>query len=173
MKYLDKEASADETFDPFNEGFLNITYKQPALVRDTLLLYNLEYIINQNINNELNYRFSFKSFKDNKDENGKKIGWDIEHIDSSTDNPLDNIKDQFLWLESALKDLSSLSKALKERINQYLSLSKIDEEIFNELFREIRAVANEENVSEHIKNNICNLTLLDSKTNRGYEMHYL
>jgi uncharacterized protein with ParB-like and HNH nuclease domain len=73
VKYLDKEASADETFDPFNEGFLNITYKQPALVRDTLLLYNLEYIINQNINNELNYRFSFKSFKDNKDENGKKI----------------------------------------------------------------------------------------------------
>lgn len=168
VKYLEKEASVDETFDPLNEGFLNITYKQPALVRDTLLLYNLEYIINQNINNELNYRFSFKSFKDNKDENGKKIGWDIEHIDSFTDNPLDNIKDQFLWLENALKDLSNLSPSLKERIHQYLSLSKIDEEIFNELFREIRTTANEENVSEHIKNNICNLTLLDSKTNRGY-----
>lgn len=167
-KYLAVKPNIDDLFDPKTEGFLDINYKQSTLVRDVLLLYNLEYIINQNINNELNYRFSFKSFKDNKDESGKKISWDIEHIDSFTDNPLENIKDQFLWLENALKDLSNLSPSLQDRIRSYLSLSKVDGEVFSSLFREIRTIANEENVSDHIKNNICNLTLLDSKTNRGY-----
>lgn len=168
IKDIDKEVNKDELNDSNIDLFLDINYKQQTLVRDTLLLYNLQYIINQNNNNELNYRFSFKSFKNNKDKTGKKVGWDIEHIDSYTENPLDNFDDQCIWLENAKKDLSTLSRSLIDRVNAYLLLKKANDEIFNELLYEIRNLANEENISDQIKNNIGNLTLLDSKTNRSY-----
>lgn len=147
--------------------YLNINYKDSTLVRDILLLYNLNYIVNQSINNDLIYKFPFSSFKNMKDEKGKKITWDIEHIDSYTEKLLDKKSDQNIWLENALLDLKDLDENLVERIKLYLSTERGEDKKFDELYNLIKECANEK-TSGVLKNNIGNLTLLDSKTNRGY-----
>lgn len=148
--------------------YLDVTYKDSALVRDILLLYNLEYIVKHCEKNELIYKFPFFSFKNLRNDQGEKISWDIEHIDSSTGNGLDRLKDQKLWLNNALVDIPQLlSESLIEKIQMYLLKEVVSDE-FQSLYDEIKKVANEQNNDDKLKNNIGNLTLLDSKTNRGY-----
>lgn len=155
-----------------NEGekeYLNISYKKDdSLVRDILLLYNLEYIVKHSEKNELIYKFPFHSFKNLKNDENEKISWDIEHIDSFTNNPLNKFKDQKIWLKNALVDIrQTLPESFIEKIEMYIEKEKETDE-FESLYDEVKKNANEENNDDSLKNNIGNLTLLDSKTNRGY-----
>lgn len=158
-----------------NEGeekdkiYLDLSYREPELVRDILLLYNLQYIVRHSENNGLIYKFPFHSFKNMKNENGEKISWDIEHIDSSTDKELGKFDDQKIWLENALLDISELllNNSLIDPINIYISRGKAGDD-FQKLYENIKKVANEDINDDRLKNNIGNLALLDSTTNRGY-----
>lgn len=123
-----------------------------------LLLHNIQTVINQtNINQEkyqqsVFYKFPFHLYKTE--------GWDVEHIDSNTENDL---------TEKGAKDelLLNLYYAVDEKIQE-----KIKEFIANPNatnFHDFDGFCNNPNALSDIeKNQIWNYTLLDSSTNRSY-----
>lgn len=124
-------------------------------VKSILLLYNVLTILNSEKDNSY---FPFDLFKNEK--------WDIEHITSVKDAiPDKNRKD---WLKDAIAfidDSKSEGKILKE---QAMLCECDDEEEFKILFEQIVMHFNSDINDEDI-NDISNLTLLDSETNRGYK----
>lgn len=97
-----------------SEGNPNKTQCRPLL-----LLHNIQTVINQGkelIKNEkyklpVFYKFPFYLFK--------KEVWDIEHIDSYTENSLDDKKDQKEWLKAAYFDVSD--EELKGEIKSFIN----------------------------------------------------
>ena len=144
--------------------------------RPILLLHNLQTVINQNrilsanakYKNGVFYKFPFHLYK--------LEGWDVEHIDSNTENGLDNIKSQREWLLNAYFGLQD--KTLRDQIQkffkQYYEQSEDSakqtarDEAFTELKHQIEDVGGNDRLSQNEKNKIWNFTLLDSSTNRSY-----
>lgn len=145
-----------------------------------LLLHNLQTVINQNrilsanakYKNGVFYKFPFHLYK--------LEGWDVEHIDSNTENGLDNIQSQREWLLNAYFGLQD--KTLRDQIQKFFKqyASKAYEqsedsakqtardEAFTELKHQIEDVGGNDRLSQNEKNKIWNFTLLDSSTNRSY-----
>lgn len=119
-------------------------------VKKILLLYNIITMLNNEKDNSL---FPFDIYK-----NGK---WDIEHITSVNDSVPDTLQQKQRWLEDAR--LFVEEKSIKDKIDNCDS-----DQDFNEVFYEIIAYFNKEIKDQDI-NDISNLTLLDSETNRGYK----
>jgi uncharacterized protein with ParB-like and HNH nuclease domain len=163
LKEIKWEKDSDEKY------FLDISYgiTDLNLIREILLLYNIENIVKQCKNNTLLYKFPFKSFK--KIENGNNIGWDVEHIDSSTPNKLPNKESKIVWLKFALEEIevnpetSQIIMMIKDFIE-----NKNSSQDFEELKNKIIEMNEENEIDDDTKNNIGNLTLLDAGTNRGY-----
>lgn len=148
--------------------------------RPILLLHNLQTVINQNrilsanakYKNGVFYKFPFHLYK--------LEGWDVEHIDSNTENGLDNIQSQREWLLNAYFGLQD--KTLRDQIQKFFKqyASKAYEqsedsakqtardEAFTELKHQIEDVGGNDRLSQNEKNKIWNFTLLDSSTNRSY-----
>ena len=128
------------------------------------------------------FRFPFDLYKEN--------GWDIEHIDSQTENPLKSNEDQLRWIAGALLDTNpSLTdedrKQLGENVRQveknrdakpeweYLR-DKISDTLLGELNKAawknaVALIQDEAGVEKQNEHFIGNLTLLDSATNRTYK----
>jgi uncharacterized protein with ParB-like and HNH nuclease domain len=159
------------------------------IIRELLLLYNIQIIIEQNKNNQIKSRFPFSSFKNLKKayrEDGD-CSWDIEHIDSYTENPLEDKKDQKAWLEDcelAIKqiknELTSLNleaidtkeiDTLLVLIENYVSLPDSFDDLYYKIqnFFGERVDGESDETEIKKKNSIGNLTLLDSGTNRSYK----
>lgn len=148
--------------------------------RPILLLHNLQTVINQNrilsanakYKNGVFYKFPFHLYK--------LEGWDVEHIDSNTENGLDNIPSQREWLLNAYFGLQD--KTLRGQIQKFFKqyAGKASEqsedsakqtardEAFTELKHQIEDVGDNDRLSQNEKNKIWNFTLLDSSTNRSY-----
>lgn len=85
--------------------------------RPILLLHNLQTVINQNrilsanakYKNGVFYKFPFHLYK--------LEGWDVEHIDSNTENGLVNIQSQREWLLNAYFGLQD--KTLRDQIQKF------------------------------------------------------
>jgi hypothetical protein len=145
---------------------LNIHYKtEKSLLRKFFLMFNLEYIIQKSKQETLIYYFPFKSFKWDK-KSKKEVFWDIEHVNSATDNSLEHQSDQIEWLGNVLLDVPDLNSDLKERIEKFVEKPK--EAAFEELYNTVIEYIGDNNINETLKNSIGNLTLLDAGTNRGY-----
>lgn len=123
-------------------------------VKRVLLLYNILTMLN---NKNDNSYFPFDIYK-NED-------WDIEHITSVTDTiPINKIQ----WLMDAKMfiDVSTENgELLKKRAE---SCDCKDDEEFEILFKDIVRHFNS-NLKDEDINDISNLALLDSETNRGYK----
>lgn len=123
-------------------------------VKSVLLLYNILTMLN---NPNDNSYFPFEKYKNEK--------WDIEHITSVTDSmPNDRQK----WLQDAKTFIDNTIEGgieLKKRADD--ADCSIDDE-FEELFKDIVEHFNSHIEDEDI-NDISNLALLDSETNRGYK----
>lgn len=145
-KYLD--SSIKESLRGVNLDELQ--YGDDKKVRTVLLLYNIQTMLNNEKDNSL---FPFDIFKKGK--------WDIEHITSVKDNAPDSRQQKENWLADAKEFIGD--KALKRKISKY----EIDDD-FDVLYEEIIKHFNKELKEDDI-NDISNLTLLDSKTNRGYK----
>ena len=121
-------------------------------VKDILLLYNIQTMLN---NNSENSRFPFDIFKNNN--------WDIEHITSVKDKMPENENAQKLWLEDSLEFIED--EYLGKKASKFKFKKASD---FTNIYNEIIDYFN-----KHIKeidiNDISNLALLDSQTNRGYK----
>lgn len=157
--------------------YLDLSYakpKQKRYIKELLLLLNIQYIIDQSIvrkpgmgeseSKNIIFKFPFKSFKEED--------WDMEHIDSFTENPLSDKPTQIEWLTTAksdLEDVEEFKKDLKlaDRIKSFIEDEK-SKESFELIQGEIIRIAGEETNDEVLKNNIGNLTLLDAETNRSY-----
>jgi len=147
--------------------YLDLSYakaKQKQYIKELLLLLNIQYVIEQCVSKRIIFKFPFKSFKEEE--------WDVEHIDSFTENPLSDKPTQIEWLTTAksdLEDVEEFKKDLKlaERIKSFIEDEK-SKESFELIQGEIIRIAGEETNDELLKNNIGNLTLLDAETNRSY-----
>ena len=124
-------------------------------VKDILLLYNIITMLNS----EKDY--SYFPFEIYKNEN-----WDIEHITSVKDTMPDKNRKQ--WLEDALSfidDSKDDAHSIRNKANEW---NGEDSEQFKSIFESIVSHFNSELNDDDI-NDISNLTLLDSETNRGYK----
>lgn len=148
--------------------------------RPILLLHNLQTVINQNrilstnakYKNGVFYKFPFHLYKSE--------GWDVEHIDSNTENGLNNIQSQREWLLNAYFGLQD--KTLRDQIQKFFkqyagkayeqsedsAKQTARDEAFTELKHQIEDVGGNNRLSQNEKNKIWNFTLLDSSTNRSY-----
>ena len=148
-----------------------------------LLLHNLQTIINQNnvlaknkkYQEGVFYKFPFHLYKSE--------GWDVEHIDSNTENKLNDIQSQREWLLNAYFGLQGeVFNEIRENIKDFFekftgknyeqSEDPDKQNARNERFEELRS--NIDNINGNIrlslveKNKIWNFALLDSSTNRSY-----
>ena len=139
--------------------------------RPILLLHNLQTVINQNrilganakYKNGIFYKFPFHLYK--------LEGWDVEHIDSNTENGLNDIKSQREWLLNAYFGLQEGSyPELRDNIEKFFKqhTGKARDELFAELRRQIEGISDNNRLSQIEKNKIWNFTLLDASTNRSY-----
>lgn len=148
---------------------LDEEYKDKRICKPLLLLHNIQTVINQsaNIKNEYGQRnftrFPFNLYKIEK--------WDVEHIDSSTENDLSEPKQQIEWLltnyfsadEATQKDIENF--CIKTEGKEYKNTYK-DFEILKKRIEP--NIAHKDRLSDKEKNKIFNYTLLDSNTNRSY-----
>lgn len=151
--------------------------------RPILLLYNLQTVINQNnvlaenkkYREGVFYKFPFHLYKSED--------WDVEHIDSNTENKLNDIQSQREWLLNAYFGLQGeVFKEIRKNIKDFFekftgknyeqSEDPDKQKTRNERFEELRSSIDDINgnirLSQIEKNKIWNFALLDSSTNRSY-----
>lgn len=148
--------------------------KTKECLKQLLVLYNIEYIVQKNKDNDLSYVvFPFDLFKIEK--------WDIEHVDSFTTNPLTDKAQQKEWLETAIEDLDEIGINYKT-VDKITDLERtaitnfIDGTGTQSTFDEIKLIVSKladealtaEESSKDAKNSIGNLTLLNADINRSY-----
>ena len=137
----------------FGNNLENVYYNS-GKERKALLLFNIISILQSE---EKAYRFPFNKFK--------TMNWDIEHIHAiATDT---NNKDvQKAWLS---ENKEYISETLREEIEDILSLKEIEEEKLSSLVEKVTNELSEKGFDNENINEISNLTLLDSGTNRSYK----
>ena len=151
--------------------------------RPILLLHNLQTVIYQNrilganakYKNGVFYKFPFHLYK--------LEGWDVEHIDSNTENGLNDIQSQREWLLNAYFGLQEgtypeLQDNIEKFFKQYTGKAYEQNEDSNkqterngqfaELKKQIEDIGGSKRLDQNEKNKIWNFTLLDSSTNRSY-----
>ena len=151
--------------------------------RPILLLHNLQTVINQNnvlaenkkYREGVFYKFPFHLYKSED--------WDVEHIDSNTENKLNDIQSQREWLLNAYFGLQGEAfKEIRKNIKDFFekftgknyeqSEDPDKQKARNERFEELRSRIDDLNgnirLSQIEKNKIWNFALLDSSTNRSY-----
>jgi uncharacterized protein with ParB-like and HNH nuclease domain len=161
---------ADEISKTVNFNIDELRYEDRR-VRPLLLLFNIKTILR---NNKSNLRFPFDSYKDGS--------WDIEHIRSVKSDKPAGIK-QRPWLEAVLEyfvgkvspeklntaiDQLGEEKELANDIFETLQKDKLTDVDFSILYDKILYWFHEDTEPTTI-NDISNLTLLDSSTNRAYK----
>lgn len=129
-------------------------------IRSILLLFNVATLLEDE---RSNMRFQFDAFKDDT------LGWDLEHIRSVAS---DKIADRTAWLNDCLRFLGTQTddRTLVPAIEDYLAPANTaaTDEQFEELHKSILKYFGEVDEQEE-RNDLGNLTLLDSRTNRSYK----
>ena len=139
----------------FGNNLENVYYNS-GKERKALLLFNIISILQSE---EKAYRFPFNKFK--------TMNWDIEHIHAiATDT--NNKAVQKAWLEEN-KNYITDDETLAKKIQDILSLKEIKEEELSSLVEEVTKYLSEKGFDNDNINDLSNLTLLDSGTNRSYK----
>ena len=157
----------------FSYEVKNVIDKCPELKEDgsnkreckpTLLFHNIQTVINQNQSQRHNEKYEMGTFYKFPFHLYKLESWDVEHINSNTTNPEEDVESQREWL---LNIYLSVKEELQEKIKEYFNSSSEDNKtLFEEIKKEV-PFGNIEWTQEE-KNRIWNYALLDSSTNRSY-----
>lgn len=143
-----------------NIDISELQYADSKNVRKTLLLYNILTMLNSEKDNAY---FPFDMFKNEN--------WDIEHIASIKEKIPEHNRNQ--WLMDANMFIEAddhLGEELKNKINEWSPEEDLDnEKEFSELYYNVIDYFNQKMGDDDDINDISNLTLLDSATNRGYK----
>ncbi len=137
--------------------------------RPILLLHNIQTIINQNNTFAENEKYKLPIFYKFPFHLYKKEQWDVEHIDSNTENSLENETEQKEWLKASL--IAITDKSLKADIISFISTDSEGENNTENTFEEIYNQINEATapkLKDEEKDKLWNFTLLDASTNRSY-----
>ena len=132
---------------------LEYVYYKSGKERNALLLFNIISILQSN---EKAYRFPFHVFK--------TMNWDIEHIHAIA---TDSKSIQKEWLENNKTYISD--KLLKAEIEEVLDSKENEEEKLSTVIEKVNKLLSEDGFDNDDINNLSNLTLLDSGTNRSYK----
>jgi hypothetical protein len=133
-----------------------LQYSDGNDVRKVLLLYNILTMLSSSKDNSY---FPFDLYKNER--------WDIEHITSVKDKLPEKNKSQ--WLEDAIIFIGNETKQEKSLRKRIQNWDESDTEGFKILFEDIVTFFNSELREDDDINDISNLTLLDSATNRSYK----
>jgi len=136
----------------FGDHLEHVYYKS-GKERNALLLFNIISILQSN---EKTYRFPFHVFK--------TMNWDIEHIHAIA---TDSKSIQKEWLENNKTYISD--KLLKAEIEEVLDSKENEEEKLSTVIEKVNKLLSEDGFDNDDINNLSNLTLLDSGTNRSYK----
>ncbi|PWN58121.1 DUF262 domain-containing protein [Chryseobacterium viscerum] len=153
--YIDEKIKDDFR----NIEISELQYADSKNVKKTLLLYNILTMLNSEKDNAY---FPFDLFKNEN--------WDIEHIASIKEKIPEHNRNQ--WLVDAnmfIEDDDAISLELKNNINKWSPEDEANEKAFSELYYKIIDYFNQKMGDDDDINDISNLTLLDSATNRGYK----
>jgi len=154
-------ASSDELEEEITNLCRTVDYANAPKVRSLLLLFNLASLLEDP---RSNIRFQFDSFK--------RESWDIEHIRSVSDERPSRPGEQDEWLRHCWMFLHTAKEedeqALAESIAAYLDADSEPggQASFEEIDGKILSFFNE--ATDGPDHDLANLTLLDSRTNRGY-----
>lgn len=148
--------------------------------KPTLLLYNIQSIINENLRYENASKYQIGVFRKFPFHLYKTEKWDVEHIDSHKQNNLEDEMDKRDYLLSSLTDIKDKETIIS--IIDYLKASNTENtKKFEELFKKIENIELGERdsindtsaisilLSENEKDMIWNFALLDQGTNRSYK----
>lgn len=133
--------------------------KAKTACRPLLLLHNIETVLRQNERADSSYgmgvfyKFPFNLFKVEK--------WDVEHIDSNTENDMERDEDRIEYL---LNIYNAVNEDSQQRIEKFVK--NPDKGAWDELGKLVEAP--KESLDEKEKNQVWNFTLLDSSTNKSY-----
>lgn len=148
----------------------DLEYKDGKQVRKILLLFNIQTVLETQ---KSDMRFPFHKYK--------QESWDIEHVCSQTDKPIQSNNQRLVWINDILEyftgtndiqkadEVTSEDDKVKDICSSLIELKKvekIDEGRFNTVFASVQEYFKESQTEE--KNDISNLTLLDAATNRSY-----
>ena len=155
----DKSVSFTKTeFESYLDSIIRTNFRNISLgnlqygdknIKEVLLLYNILTMLN---NEKDDSHFPFHIYKEGK--------WDIEHITSIVDSIPTNKKE---WLNDAIPYIEDEILACSAK-----DCSCDDDEEFKLIFEDIVKHFNRD-VKDQDINDISNLALLDSETNRGYK----
>lgn len=137
-----------------------LQYYDKDSVRKILLLYNILTMLKSDKDNSY---FPFDLYKNEK--------WDIEHITSIKNDMPENEKNRKDWLNDAkvfIDPTIDTENNLIKKIDGFKDSDFNDDEKFKNLYEEIINHFNF-NIKDEDLNDISNLTLLDSETNRSYK----
>ena len=170
-----KKINSEKEIDDFlNNTTYDILEESPPKTKckPILLFHNIHTIIKQNSKLENDDKYGLKVFYKFPFHLYKKEKWDVEHINSNTENNLEDEKDQREWLKYSLlaPEISELAPEISDEIDKFLN-DKTDKKQFSDLLEEINKKIggeNKEQWDEKTKNQIWNFVLLDAGTNRGY-----
>jgi hypothetical protein len=142
-------------------------YPPKTKCKPILLFHNIYTVIKQNSKLENDEKYGLKVFYKFPFHLYKKEKWDVEHINSNTENNLEDEKDQKEWLRYSLLALEKSD--VEDDITKFLNNDN-DKKTFDELYTTIETKIGGENEEwdEYSKNQIWNFVLLDAGTNRGY-----
>jgi len=145
-----------------NKTIENLEYGSDSrIIKKILLLFNIQTLLESD---DSRSRFPFDLYKNPK--------WDLEHIHSIEEEMPQNESHKKAWINDVDEYLlDKLNGDLEQRIVDFNDSSKNIN--FKELYKDILKAFNNNDSSETDHeifsiNDISNLTLLDSKTNRGY-----
>ncbi len=125
-----------------------------ATIRNVLLLFNIAWLLR---NRDSSHRFQFDRFK--------QEDWDIEHIRAVRSRLPDRTDERIEWLELHKEYLDDAETGqLKDRVRQYVDGDRRGVDAFNRLAGDI--IDHLEGGRREDIDNISNLTLLDSTTNK-------
>ncbi|MFZ4590424.1 MAG: DUF262 domain-containing protein [Ignavibacteria bacterium] len=171
MEFINEEIKSKLDYDFEELEELNYN-KDSKIIRTILLLFNIQTILS---NNETKMLFPFDKFK-----NGF---WDLEHIRSKKSINLEEKNSRKYWFEVVLQDFTGVSSSGEEQ-NNAIELLKDDPKVlckeilsivtsdnydnFESVYSRALQYYQEDNEPDNI-DSLSNLTLLDSKTNRGYK----
>ena len=143
-------------------------------IKKILLLFNIQTILDSK---KSEMRFPFHKYKIEN--------WDIEHVRSQTEKTITSSKQQHAWINDMLDyflgtyDIEEAKSILKQQNEMKPEIVQLIEELvnfkekekttgeFDALFRKFQRYFKEDEQVNNIEN-IANLTLLDSTTNRSY-----
>ncbi len=162
--------------------------EQKTKCRPILLLYNIQFIINENKQFKENSKFKAIVHRRFPFHLYKAEVWNVEHIGSATDNSMSSERDRVSYLWTSMKVLEDIipesdkqreeDEQLKTDIGDYLQNvvtqkdeDAVKENAFDQLFMRIenRVSTDTQLKGEDEKNRVWNFALLDETTNKSYK----